>query len=111
MEIEMTDKELLELAAKAFFGDVFVERYDEKQNYLVVSAETSGIRFAPLTDNDDAFRLAVKLELTIKCRSDYVEIFDEFGNSLIVLRHDKDPYAATRRAIVNAAAEIGRGMK
>ena len=25
--------------------------------------------------------------------------------------HDTDPYAATRRAIVKAAAEIGKGME
>jgi hypothetical protein len=31
--------------------------------------------------------------------------------SEIVEAHGIDPYAATRRAIVRAAAEIGKGMK
>jgi hypothetical protein len=107
----MTDKELLELAAKAFFDDVFVERYDEKQNYLVVSAETSGIRFDPFNDNGDAFRLAVKLKLYIDVTEEGVGIWYESVQDWVATPVGKDPYAATRRAIVKAAAEIWRGMK
>ncbi len=76
----MTDRELLELAAKAA-GNGFVIGY-----------------WNPLTDDGDALRLAVALGLT--ARMSYNGQDYEAAN--------KDPYAATRRAIVRAAAEIGR---
>ena len=74
-------------------------------------------QWIPLTDDGDALRLAVKLDLIVHCDSvwqeveamlvtrsyedDYVRMSEKYGN---------DPYAATRRAIVRAAAEIGRAM-
>jgi hypothetical protein len=56
----------------------------------------------PLTDDGDALRLAVKLDLivTIGAARDC--------DGRLSLDNSDDPYAATRRAIVRAAAEIGR---
>jgi hypothetical protein len=67
----------------------------------------------PLTDDGDALRLAVKLEIAINpFAGKTVVAHTESGR----LGHEKwdcwddDPYAATRRAIVRAAAEIGKDM-
>ena len=86
----MTNRELLTLAAKAA-GIEVTEWSEEAQWYW-----TRDWHWNPLTSDADALRLAVKLGLTIVVESD-----SEKG---------KDPYAATRRAIVRAAAEIGRTM-
>lgn len=97
----MSDRELLELAAKAagLPWDQWIIAGNDHWN--------------PLADDGDALRLAVKLG--IQCLySDFsgnaearwdrgAHRLDEYGPG--------DPYAATRRAIVRAAAEIGRNME
>lgn len=57
-------------------------------------------------------RLAVKLGLWLTPRCAIKEIAVDFGGDQECLeRFTDDPYAATRRAIVRAAAEIGKEMK
>ena len=109
----MTDKELLELAAKAAgidHPDGEHSRYDDGRLW-----DCNGLRWwNPLTDDGDALHLAVKLKIPMKfpdwsdqCatwgREDSNEQFIEAA-----LDHNGDLYAATRRAIVRAAAEIGK---
>jgi hypothetical protein len=92
---DMTDREMLELAAKAT-GNGFVIGY-----------------WNPLTDDGDALRLAVKLKLAFATWGSgaCAVVFLHGGRGRIVEPHyGDDPYAATRRAIVMAAAEIGRNM-
>lgn len=107
----MTDRELLELAAKA----AGVE-YEEWATDIFVIKGTDNC-FDPLTDDGDALRLAVKLNFDVS-----VYIADETGPACTIVAgyenlayfkeiHSNDPYAATRRAIVRAAAEIGRSVK
>jgi len=102
----MTDKELLTLAAKAAGIELM-------KNFMVpntVARKKDGWLWAPLTDDGDALRLAVKLRLNMEFFHDELWVFyDEVD--LFVEVYDDDPYAATRRAIVRAAAEIGRGME
>lgn len=112
----MSDRELLELAAKAAgYGEVwYLEGYDTP---YIGPRYTGGtpqyITFKPLTDDGDALRLAVKLELPIEFWDgmviagvvDETGVVDEIGEEC-----GNDPLAATRRAIVRAAAEIGRAM-
>jgi len=81
----MTNKELLELAAKACGLEEAKMRIEFNQ-------------WNPLEDDGDALRLAVKLKL-----------WSHSGMGAFL--DDVDPYAATRRAITRAAAEIGRSMK
>lgn len=127
----MTDRELLELAAKAT-GDSVVwggtwnvggELIDCTDIPYLGSGQPdeNDVYWDPLTDDGDALRLAVKLDIELyqadddgPCvyagywgkpeRRDVTRIFaiEPLG---------ADPYAATRRAIVRAAAEIGRNMK
>lgn len=97
----MTDRELLELAAIAC-GEL-------RGEWVGNDAYFDGVlsRWSPLTDDGDALRLAVKLLFEI-----------DMGRGCIAIRHstgikileafNHDPYAAIRRAIVRAAAEIGR---
>ena len=84
----MSDEELTALAAKAF-GNAHAG-------------------FSPLTDDGDALRLAVHLFQDIKFW--YFDNSISVGNNLRV-PCGADPVADTRRAIVRAAAEIGRNMK
>jgi hypothetical protein len=113
----MTDKELLELAAKA--AGMTGMRYSpsfgmEKMIDPSRPKETGSIGHGwnPLTDDGDALRLAVKLKLQISLGNRHVSVFDEAGFinfQTEVLAHRGDD-AATRRAITRAAAEIGKAM-
>jgi hypothetical protein len=114
----MTDRELLELAAKAAgvtlswpYDPATYKRFDGVPPRRTDTWEN----WNPLTDDGDALRLAVKLrqmhidiniESTAAYRNDVHGIPRQFAGE----PHNGDPLAATRRAIVRAAAEIGRQM-
>jgi hypothetical protein len=103
----MTDRELLELAAKAANIYLGADRTECGVNVDGVSWP----QWNPLTDDGDALRLAVKLKLDV-----LTDCLDGVCISSAQLEEQcepdlGDPYAATRRAIVRAAAEIGKGMK
>jgi hypothetical protein len=103
----MTDRELLELAAKAA-GYQYLWNID---SLLIKGLEG---HWNPLTDDGDALRLAVKLRMVLDTSTgDDIHVQYPFGTNYYPLceEGDPDPYAATRRAIVRAAAEIGRDMK
>lgn len=116
----MTDRELLELAAKAAgIEGVYKEMRLVHGDVSGISAPTHSL-WNPLTDDGDALRLAVKLEIDIALRekltlasyrtnsSEWVSFVEDHVEDVFAR---KCPYAATRRAIVRAAAEIGKGMK
>jgi hypothetical protein len=105
----MTDRELLELAAKAA---------NEQGSRIVPSASgawyewhncgADGRPWNPLTDDGDALRLAVKLEIEYKVRCGATWVDWYVGERSVYLHHEEhgnDANAATRRAIVRAAAE------
>jgi hypothetical protein len=92
----MTDKELLELAAKAAGIDYW--RVQEGRS-----------SWNPLTDDGDALRLAVNLRIDIHNDHHGCEVRWGIGEHL--WENHTTEIAATRRAIVRAAAEIGKGMK
>ena len=103
----MTNRELLELAAKAAgITHEGLDDPDDETSGLWVSWATS---WNPLTDDGDALRLAVKLRLAVDVGQEATHVYS--SDKGIVEPLDTDPYAATRRAIVRAAAEIGRNMK
>lgn len=112
----MTDKELLELAARAAgYVEIDFLGFDVDGYANVYDADGKHYIWKPLTDDGDALRLAVKLGLTITIdiglgheTEAYEYAKPEFFSQV---DHNDDPFAATRRAIVRAAAEIGKGMK
>jgi hypothetical protein len=105
----MTDKELLELAAKAA-GIEYDFCRPELGGCQIRKPFVSGF-WNPLTDDGDALRLAVKLEidLIIGTGHKFVTARNEV-TQLNEYEYTQDKYAATRRAITRAAAEIGKAM-
>ena len=104
----MNDKELIELAAKAAGHN-----YKPKSGCIVVDG-IPGV-WNPLEDDGDALRLAVKLRVQVTPGAFRNNEFAAYACGGIVTREYKAPtikdeFAATRRAIVRAAAEIGRNM-
>ncbi len=112
------DRELLELAALAADVEHGADRLDCGLSITLRNGQHRSLpRWNPLDDDTDALRLAVKLNLRVmpqeKCV--YVESNPDsmlgFASVSEMEMNGDDPYAATRRTIVRAAAEIGRGMK
>ncbi len=109
----MTDRALLELAAKAAgIGDwVWDEQFlCMKPPPHAYSLAHTQKHWNPLTDDGDAMRLAVKLLFEIDMGLGCIAIRHSTGIKILEA-FNNDPYAATRRAIVRAAAEIGKEMK
>ena len=107
----MTDRELLEKAAKA--AGIGYTSFIGGEHYRLLD------HWNPLTDDGDALRLAVQLMIRVSVNRAFrlsipgsvtVEYPDRDGFyfALGEAVTNGDPYAATRRAIVRAAAEIGR---
>jgi len=110
----MTDRELLEAVAKAAEIEIvgvasrhIVQGVGE-DDLLVVNDRGGNSVWNPLTDDGDALRLAVKLGICFgpNFDGDKAVCFGPNGNN-IVEPMQPDPYAATRRAIVLAAAKMG----
>lgn len=117
----MQERELLELAAKAFglplgYGDgqYFYCEHGPFGAGMYGRQGNAPLNWNPLTDDGEALRLAVKLKMRIGI--DAIPI-----GSVVVVSDDKfrpdtherigsDATHATRRAIVRAAAEIGKAM-
>jgi len=113
----MTDGELLELAANA-------AGIECKKTPIGFYLSDEDRNWNPLTDDGDALRLAVKLRIDIDLwiMKDSVAAKTNIGAGRgIPLQGEykpplndhseplgTDPYAATRRAITRAAAEIGK---
>lgn len=121
----MTDRELLELAAKAEGRTLkyMTQHIEGREPEEFIAC------WNPLTDDGDALRLAVKLHMTgIDCYFWYdaerqspasaglgtaawggVRVYEPASYGAAI--REQDPCAATRRAIVRAAAEIGKAAQ
>jgi len=95
----MEDRELLELAAKASGNTVF-------------SSAGLGVRsvmhWNPLERDDDAFRLACKMGMCVDAGAGIIIYDGDVGNEMEFEKPSE--IANVRRAIVRAAAEIGKAM-
>jgi len=110
-----TDRELLELAAKA--ADIDYWRMTLSGAAL---NDEETLRWNPLIDDRDAFRLAVKLHISVRfcwdgCDDQYDTVIaeksrihadEQIGFDMKATQFDEP--AATRRAIVRAAAAIAK---
>jgi hypothetical protein len=108
----MTSRELLELAAKA--ARIEYQRADDGEvlEYFGGGLQLAfGDKWNPLTDDGDALRLAVRLGLYVNVYLTPTNKTNVGGAKLLTSEdHNSDPDAATRLAIVRAAAEIGKAM-
>ena len=99
-----SDRELLEMAAIAC-GEI-------PNSWRGNDAYFDGVlsRWNPLTDDGDALRLAVELDISLIGDFPQNIVVVSFDARKIIEKHDGDRLAATRRAIVRAAAAIGSAM-
>jgi hypothetical protein len=107
----MSDQELVELAAKA--AGFKWELGESLGDFSIIDPDGKlKVRWNPLSDDGTALRLAVALGINVFHSALYKEaqaggaapktVFQSWGD---------DKFAATRRAIVRAAAEIGKAME
>lgn len=126
MNRDYENRELLRLAAKALGLYVKYEVMDHDDNLIGLkikphkqSGRGTAVVWNPLTDDGDAFRLAVALRFRIDSPSEKLHaravamsqdiekgVFMNAGDE----SYDADSFVATRRAIVRAAAAIGEAM-
>jgi len=124
----MTDREMLELAARAAGirtpspddMDPGGRQYEESLG-LWCKFKWGWNWWNPLADDGDALRLAVKLDIEIYQGDDEGPAVcagywgkperRDVARLYCIEPLADDPYAATRRAIVHTAAEIGRQME
>lgn len=105
----MEDKELIELAAKA----AGITGTWHRAGFVAYSGWAGGF-FNPLTDDGDALRLAVRLNIHVRvwvyaCEAQYGDC--ESTGLIHASDCGGDVCAATRRAITMAAAQIGKEME
>ena len=109
-----TDRELLEMAAKA--AGLRVRTWEGHSGIrCAIDDDRHGHMWMPLTDDGDALRLAVKLDMQIWRNTggtvsamppgDVIGFWTRLKDEVA-----PDPCAAYRRAIVRAASEIGKAM-
>ena len=105
----MTDRELLEKAARSVGLEPLM--WCGHRGWLCETTDnTPRYYWNPLTDDGDALRLAVKLNFAVDVENDTVWSFNGLpgASGFYELADDKqDIFAATRRAIVRAAAALG----
>lgn len=105
----MDDRELLELAAKAAGGEISTGRWNGGALHIYTGEKS--YTWNPLTDDGDAMRLFIELQKVTKHLAlmvgqvDWTDDFDFY-----YISEDGGSAAATRRAIVRAAAEIAKAI-
>ncbi|MCH9735576.1 MAG: hypothetical protein K0U78_13655 [Actinomycetia bacterium] len=119
---ERTDRELLELAAKAAGKKVRIyEGMVVEPGTDCVCVDQRGFRWNPLEDDGDALRLAVKLGINITAYPIYntnkhsvvaqkkLPLGSDPEEFWFVVAYGDNPRSATRRAIVECAAAMAEG--
>lgn len=107
------DRELLELAA--FAAGHKINKLMQGERDAIGAGDVGlwidGIStcWNPISDDGHALRLAVRLNMELLVTDEWVFAIGDFGPNSEP--RGSCPFAATRRAIVRAAAEIGKDMK
>lgn len=121
----MTDREMLELAARAagilLCGYSWIGENEDDEEYEILEAafvkhnqkQEIASKWNPLTDDGDALRLAATLLINVEPYEDYIFVESysgPFANEFI--KQNKGcRFLAARRAIVRVAAQIGKEME
>ena len=105
----MTDREMLELAAKA--ADLHVKVASNSGRGLKVHGNCNW--WTPLTDDGDALRLAARLNMDIEINEFFVIVYcpGELDCIRIELEIKEEKMKTARLAITIAAAKAGKEMK
>lgn len=107
--IKSSDQENLHLAARAM-GFTLEDEYDLQGEYWPWVVELHEV-WNPLYRSEDAFNLMVELKIDVAFWDEFVGADTFHTRSVHKEMYADDRLAAARRAIVKAAAEIGREMK
>ncbi len=120
MTSDMTDQELLRLAALAAEYELeWVPEWPGGGCFMLrVVPEPeppfpTWVPWNPLNDDGDALRLAVTLGMQLDLRDPATRVYGAVDSGVIEVFHRRELGAlgATRRAIVRCAAEIGRRIE
>lgn len=103
----MKDRDLLDYAAKAA-GIAGIKWHESGEGGWLDGCGAPSTWWNPLTDDGDALRMAVELEIAVKFTA--IRSIAKWVNVRCQERYLNDKKAATRRAIVRVAAEIGKAM-
>lgn len=121
-----SDIKLMKLAAKAYGINVYESDDGTIQRRPILVFSAGGrmgtmpyeVEWNPLRDDDQALRLSIKLKMTIVHVPSKENANDEFVNAMVFDHEDRlislyelyhsNAYEATRRVIVNVAAELGK---
>jgi len=114
----MDDRKLLELAAKAAGIELQRSRLDDPmcKDFLLVrrAEDDNGVGWNPLDDDGDALRLAIDLQIqfgiVLEDSRGWAESHAAYFEFQWDMHRQSERYEATRRAIVRAAAVIGKEM-
>lgn len=121
----MSDRELLELAAKAYWGDEIDDvcsiRWLEQDQAIGYThgdnqdhnGQDREFVWNPIANDGDALRLESSLSLDVRWQEQHVIVGKIYGYAWQepFYLHDGDKLAARRYAAVRAAAEIGKTMQ
>jgi hypothetical protein len=101
----MTDRELLELAAKAVGGEIATGIWNGASLHIYTTNKS--YTWNPLDREDDALWLVVKLGMGLDVlHGSGISMAYIHGKTQARESHGSDMWAATRRAIVHAAAAL-----
>lgn len=105
----MNDQELLTYAAKAAGYEVF---WDEENDRYLKWYSPNYDEWNPLNDDGQAFRLAIDACVDVHTQITGRQVYAEAGFDDVKILNliNDDKYAALRKCITQAAAEIGKGM-
>lgn len=98
----------LKNAARAIGYDLWSD--PDGSHYLVDYDGVKLKRWDPERDDGDALRLAVMLDIHILFFASMTTTRELLSTKSFDERHDVDAFAATRLAIIRAAAEIGAAL-
>jgi hypothetical protein len=113
MKLTKADRTLLELAAKAAGFLVNPAKYSDGLFVVHPDANDQDHQqfWNPLELNDDAFELAVIMDINISFVPTFITTGqDENVGTVEIINHATDKFKAARRAVVRAAAAVGEQM-
>lgn len=107
----MDDRQLLELAARA--AGYQIEWVRNSGCHYRCEEDVGREEWCPLDNDGDALRLAVTLGFRLELDNAWSRSHAQQipSKEWVTEPHNGDPFASTRRAIVRAAADIGKAMQ